>query len=476
MTSGAAVDDAGQSAAEPERSLDLAGSVVKGRYRVNAIASVGRDVVVYTAEDIRYRRPIALKVLRDQFAADPAFGAAVREQACTLALLSHAHRGVARVYECDTMDDGRLFVAVERTKGATLREVLDARGPLDPSTALRIASRVGEALEALHHSKIIHGQLGPDSVLIVPDAYGAEHVTLVGVELTSAYRTPTGLRLHEASPYRAPEQIERGETAEAADVYALGMLLRELLTAGRAHGTTGVPPTLPPAIDRIIATALEARPEHRYSDLSVMLNDIWGAQAGLIEPESRVRPVKPRSPVAIRSRPPRFPLILRIAAAIVTVGVLAVIVWLASSDRIVSHFRARVTAPALTVAPVERSLSPPPAEPLPTEPASVPSSSTTTPDGTSTRPESQPVKDTSPVEDPAPAVAKQAPAPVAVRPERVTAPATAPVVVGRPRSPVESRAPAEQPATAQRPATADRPLKDAGDGSAIIDWLLENRR
>ena len=80
------------------------------------------------------------------------------------------------------------------------------------------------------------------------------------------------------------------------------------------------------------------------------------------------------------------------------------------------------------------------------------------------------------MEDPAPAVAKQAPAPVAVRPERVTAPATAPVVVGRPRSPVKSRAPAEQPATAQRPATADRPLKDAGDGSAIIDWLLENRR
>jgi len=80
------------------------------------------------------------------------------------------------------------------------------------------------------------------------------------------------------------------------------------------------------------------------------------------------------------------------------------------------------------------------------------------------RPESQPVKDASPVEERAPVVVKPAPAPVAVRPERARAPAAAPVVVDRPRSPVESRAP------------ADRPAIDARDGSAIIDWLLENRR
>jgi hypothetical protein len=59
---------------------------------------------------------------------------------------------------------------------------------------------------------------------------------------------------------------------------------------------------------------------------------------------------------------------------------------------------------------------------------------------------------------------------VVVRPERARAPAAAPVVVDRPRSPVESRAPAD------RPAPANRPVTDARDGSAIIDWLLENRR
>jgi serine/threonine protein kinase len=292
-------------AAAPERNLDLTGSVVKERYRINAVSSVSRDVVVYTAEDIRSVRPVALKVLRDEFAGDAEFVAAVWEQAGTLARFSHAHWGVARVYECDTLDNGNLFVALERTKGAPLREVLDARGAFDLYTALRIASRVGEALEALHRSRIIHGQLGPDSVLIVPNAYGREHVTLVGVELTAAYRTPIALRLREASSlsYRAPEQIERGETTEAADVYALGMLLRELLTAGRARETTGAQVALPPAIERIITTALDARPEHRYPDISVMVNDMWGAQAMLAESEPRGRFMKPRSPVEVRPAP-----------------------------------------------------------------------------------------------------------------------------------------------------------------------------
>ena len=468
MISGVAVGAARQSAAAPERSLDLAGSVIKARYRVNAVSSVSRDVVVYTAEDIRYRRPLVLKVLRDEFAGDAEFVAAVREQACTLAMFSHAHRGVARVYECDAMDNGQLFVALERTKGATLREVLDARGAFDLYTALRIASRVGEALEALHHSRIIHGQLGPDSVLMVPDAYGREHVTLVGVELTAAYRTPIGLRLREASrlSYRAPEQIERGETTEATDVYALGMLLRELLTAERARETAGVQPALPPAIERIITTALDARPEHRYPDIRVMVNDMWGAQPVLAEPESRGRSVQPRSSVGVRPRPRRSHFTLRIAAVVVTGGVIAVVAWVASSDRIGSSSRARVTAPAVPAVPVERSATPPPVQPLPTEPPRVPSSASGAPEKTSTRPESHTVKDVSPVEGPAPPVAKARPVPVVVRQERVTAP----VVGGRPRSPVESRAPAE------RPARMDQPIRDAGDGSAIIDWLLENRR
>src|SRR5262249_58108975 len=222
---------------------------------------------------------------------------------------------------------------------------------------------------------------------------------------------------------------------------------------------TGAPPTVPPGTERIITRALEARPEDRYSDLSVMVNDLWGAQAALAEPEPRV-PVKPRSPVAIRSRPSRFPLPLGIAGAIVAGGVIAVIVGIAFSGRIVSHFRARVTAPALSVAPVERSLISPPDQPAPIEPASVPSSAATAPPGeTSPRPESQPVEEPAPVVTksvpaPAPApVPAQAPAPPGVQPERTKSPGTAPVLLDRTRSPDDSRPPPDRPPRPELPRT-----------------------
>jgi serine/threonine protein kinase len=466
------VDAAGQSAAAPERSLGFAGSIIKGRYRVNAVSSVSRAVVVYRAEDVRNGRPIALEVLRDELAGDAEFVAAVRNQAWTLAKSAHVHRGVARVYDCGATDTGELFVALERTAGPTLREVLDARGALDPSTALRVASQIGEALETLHHDQIIHGQLDPESVLMVRDGDGMERVTLVGVELTAAYRTTIGLRLRDASPppYLAPEQIERGETTDATDVYALGMLLRALLTPDRARETAGARPTtpgVPPAIDRIIATALDARPEHRYPDISVMINDMWGAQTILAEPESRPRSVKRPANSHRRPGPRRPHSTVRIAAVVATGAmIVAVVVWGALSDRIVSRFRARVATPAVTAVPVDEGATPSAIHRLPTEEFRVPSSPSAAGEDTSTRPESHAVQDASPVEGLARPVAKPRPAPAVVRQE----PVPAPVVGSRPRRPIESGAPGE------RPATKDQPGRDAGDGSAIIDWLLKDRR
>ena len=286
----------------------LAGSIIRAVTGQRRLLGE-RDVFVYAAEELRFGRPIALKVLRDEVAGDAEFVAAVRDQAYTLAMAAHVDRGLPRVYECGTMDTGELFIALERTRGATLREVLDARGPLDPSTALRIASQVGEALETLHHNRIVHGQLAPDSVLLARDNDGVEHIALVGVEVTAAYRTTTGLRRRDASPpaYLAPEQVERGETTDATDQYALGMLLRELLTADRSRETTGAraaTPPLPPEIERIITTALDPRPStlpghHRDCQRHVAAQTVLA--------ETRASPASPNSgeTPTERSRPRR---------------------------------------------------------------------------------------------------------------------------------------------------------------------------
>jgi serine/threonine protein kinase len=483
VTSHVTAGAAGESASPPE--LGLAGSVIKARYRVNAVASASREVVVYSAEDIHHGRSIALKVLRDEFARDAEFVAAVRNQARALAAAAHALRGVQRVYEYGTTETGRFFVALEWAEGATLREVLDAGGPLAVATALRVAIRIGEALEALHHNRLLHGQLGPESVLMVNDG---ERIRLVGVELTAAYRTPIGLRLRDelSLAYRAPEQIERGETTAVTDVYALGMLLRQLLTAGKASPTgspfAAAPPLLPP-IQRIVTTALEARPVHRYPDVSVMLNDIWGAMAVLTEPESRPRSVKARGNPRRRVRQRRPVFTLRMTAAVVTAGIVAAVVWAAGFDRIVSQFQSRVTPPAVTAVPVERDANPPAESPAP---------AWATREPTSTLRESLPVTERlAPVTEkftperrvPQERSAREVPRSLPTR-STLPQPAVAPPALGiRTRSAVESRVPVESSTPSierriptERPAPVERTGPAAGDGSAAIDWLLKDQR
>ena len=462
--------------------LGLAGSVIKSRYRVNAVASVSREVVVYSAEDTHHGRSIALKVLRDEFARDAEFVAAVRNQARALAAAAHALRGVQRVYEYGATETGQLFVALEWAEGATLREVLDAGGPLAVATALRVAIRIGEALEALHHNRLVHGQLGPESVLMVNDG---ERIRLVGAELAAAYRTPIALRLRDELwvAYRAPEQIERGETTAAADVYALGMLLRQLLTAGKASpaGSPFSAPVSPP-IQRIIATALEARPVHRYSDVSVMVNDIWGAMAVLTEPESRPRSVKARGNPRRRVRQRRPVVTRRMTAAVVTAGIVAAVVWAAGFDRIVSQFQSRVTPPAVTAVPVEPDANPPAESPVPawatraptsTLRESVPVTERLAPVGEKLTPEPR-----GPEERRAREVPKTLPTRSILSQPAVASPA--PAIRPRPaietRAPVESSASIERRIPMERPAPVERTGPDAGDGSAAIDWLLKDQR
>jgi serine/threonine protein kinase len=474
--------------AAPEFSLGLAGSVIKSRYRVNAVSSMHRDVVLYSAEDVRNGRSIALKVLRDERAGDAAFVSAVREQAEALARAAHGLRGVQRVHDVGVTEAGQLFVALEWIEGATLHEVLDAGGALAVPTALRIAIRVGEALEALHHHRLLHGHFGPDSVLMVTDG---EQVRLVGAELAAAYRTAPGSGPPDAysSTYRAPEQIERGETTEATDVYALGMLLRQLCTAGRPGQTAdalAATPRLSSTIARIIATALEPRPEHRYPDISVMLNDIWGATAVVAEPAYGTygpRSAKVRGNPRRRARRRGRSFTLGMTAAIVTAGVAAVVVWIAALDRIVATFHGQMTPSPVTAVPIDRSVQPPPATP-----ASV------SPEPTWTPAESHAVRDVPATEQPAPALARPLPAPPIPRQPPVAPAAAAtsrpPRAVETPaqaesRAPIARRPPTEEPgrtsteqpgrAPTDEPARIERRAADPDDGSAAVDLLLKGR-
>ncbi len=402
---------------------DMARSVtIKGRYRVLGLRAATAEAVTYAAEDAVTLQPVALSVLRGEAAADAGFVAAAREQAQRLARPACHHRALARVYDAGTTDEGEPFVVREPLVGRSLREVLDERRVFGLHDGLRLAIQIGEGLEILHRNGIVHGELKPESVVLVKDENGRDAVKLVGVELTTARRMAARPRPHDqaVAAYLAPEQIARAETTEAADVHALGLLIRELLTGQRPQGLGGsVVGDLPFAIARIVARALEPGPGRRYSSISLMVNDMWSADS---EPsQAPARAGGPTSVLGERKLSARHRarsdagMVIALVVGLLVVGATA---WVARSDRVARSG----SEPIVAASPVA------PAQALPPR-----------------------------------AVAPAAAIPAAAAPEKPT--------------PIRTVEHAPRPVARQpgRP-SVDQPSADGGDGTAIIDWLLNGGR
>jgi len=195
-----------------------------------------------------------------------------------------------------------------------------------------------------------------------------------------------------------------------------------------------------------MATALAARPEDRYPNISVMMNDLWGAQTALIPDEGRARAVALAAATGRRPRQ-RTRLSVPVAASIVAAA-LILIVSVALVDRLVVRPRARGDAPVVSPVNLDQHATPPddrqPSAEGPAAPSAMPAVRTV------------PMRITEP-----PAVKETA---------------TGSVRAVEPAVPAARPAPAVSPAPAARPAPAATRKADEGDGSAIIDWLLQNQR
>ena len=441
---------------------------LKGRYRVHGPGVASGEVVSYAAENVARQQPVALTVLRGDVASDAEFVAAVREQAYRLAKPVCQHRTLVRVYDTGTTDEGEPFVALEPVVGRSLRELLDERGVFPAHDGLRIAIQVGEGLETLHRSGIVHGELRPESVLIIKDEDGTEAVKLVGVELTAARRTPVGLRRRNelVGAYLAPEQIAQAETSEASDVHGLGLLILELLT-GQRPGSKGhrTPAEIPAAIARIVAKAIEPGPGRRYSSISLMVNDLWTAESE--PPKSPARAtgspaVAARRSSGTRRAPSDVGMATALVAGLLLVGVTA---WVARADRFART--APSTSPEAVVAA------------SPVTPVQDPASPAPVPEARTSPPAAEPMSITLP-----PAVSPTAatvPAPAEPRPSptesQAIRPASPPPLEERNRAMVGAvRAPRPAVQLPERAAKGDQPAADGGDGTAIIDWLLKDER
>lgn len=260
-----------------------AGSVAG--YRIDSLAGTGGMGVVYRATDTELGRPVALKLIAPERAADPALRELFVRESLTAARLEHPN--VIPIHRAGE-DDGQLFIAMRFVEGASLQELIaENPGGMPPGRAARIVARVADALDAAHARGLVHRDVKPANVLIA-DPDGEEHVYLTdfGLSVPATGRAARGGRdpgWAGTLSYLAPEQIDGGPLDARTDVYALGCVLFHALT-GRppfpggdeeavleAHRAAEPPAPssavreLPPAMDAVVRRAMAKLPEDRFA-------------------------------------------------------------------------------------------------------------------------------------------------------------------------------------------------------------------
>ncbi|HWM93780.1 MAG TPA: tetratricopeptide repeat protein [Thermoanaerobaculia bacterium] len=210
---------------EPERWLQP-GDLLAGRYRLQERLGTGGMGVVYRALDEQLGLCIAVKVLRPELAGNARLEERLRRELVLARQVTH--RNAVRIHDIG-QDGDHLFLTMDLVEGRSLREVLREEGPLDPERAAALVRQLALALEAAHEEGIVHRDLKPANVLV--DGSDRAWITDFGVarSLRSSGGTRVGAVIGTLS-YLSPEQARGGEVDGRSDLYALGILLFEMLT------------------------------------------------------------------------------------------------------------------------------------------------------------------------------------------------------------------------------------------------------
>jgi serine/threonine-protein kinase len=245
--------------------------------RIETVAGRGGMGIVYRATQISLGRPVALKLIAPEHAADSDFRDRFQRESRMAAAIDHPN--VIPVYEAGE-EDGRLYLVMRWVAGTDLHKLLRDSGRLEPARAAAIVNQVAGALDAAHAAGLVHRDVKPANVLLSNDHAYLADFGLTRFAGTDTRQTTAGHFLGTVD-YMAPEQFHPGPNDARADVYALGCVLFAALTGAPPFTRDTVPATMlahlhdtpprasdapgvPRAFDRVLARALAKAPEDRY--------------------------------------------------------------------------------------------------------------------------------------------------------------------------------------------------------------------
>src|SRR5215213_274932 len=288
----------------------LRGERVKGRYRLGAALGQGSLGVTYRAEDTLLQRPVAIKMLADRYADDPVFRERFMAATAAAGRLIHPH--IVTVLDAGVVD-GHPFVVMELVEGQSLRARLNERGPLAIADSQRIALQLAEGLALAHRQGVIHGDIRPENVLL--DEHGNAKLTDFGFVRAAVATDVTLLGTVQRAAYSPPELPIRERGDEPTDVYALAVVVYEMLTCTTPRAATGsqdrvtqtapIPvrrrrPEVPALLDRALWKALEPEPRERIMTATELRAALSGRDS---LPATMPPPTAPPIQAAWRSEP-----------------------------------------------------------------------------------------------------------------------------------------------------------------------------
>src|SRR5512136_1309096 len=279
-----------------------------GRYEIKGEIGRGGMATVYHAYDPRFEREVALKVLPREMLHEPQFRTRFEREARTIAMLEHS--AIVPVYDYGE-EEGQPYFVMRYMTGGALSDRMK-KGPLSVAETARMVSRIAPALDEAHSKGIIHRDLKPGNILF--DQFNEPYISDFGIaKLSESQTSLTGSTIIGTPAYMSPEQAQGEGIDGRSDIYALGVILFEMLTGQQPyHGdtpmgvvikqiTAPIPhileyrPDLPQEIDLIIHKAMAKDRQERYQNVK----SLAGALNTLIHGE---RPVM-AAPVVTQAAP-----------------------------------------------------------------------------------------------------------------------------------------------------------------------------